>query len=100
MGGAAAAGATTAAAKAGIGVTTAAGTNIAYPGAAAGYTGFAGTSALATVGIAAFLALWAYKFVSWIKGKDVLPPEAKARLEAAAAAGTLRTTVKASSLRQ
>lgn len=55
---------------------------------------FAGASTLAIAGVVAFMALWTYKLISFLKGdKGYLPPETEARLQAAIEAGTVRTSV-------
>lgn len=61
---------------------------------------FAGASTAVIVGVGAFMALWAYKLFSLLTGGGgKLPADVQARLDAAIAAGTVRTTVSKSSMR-
>ena len=59
---------------------------------------FAGASTGVIVGVAAFMALWVYKFIGLFNQNWRLPADAQARLEAAIAAGTLRTKINKGSM--
>lgn len=59
---------------------------------------FAGASAGVIAGVTAFMALWVWKLISFFGAGPALPADVQARLEAAAAAGTLRTSISKSSM--